>query len=63
MEQDRWLDLVIELQSLAQAGLTYGKDVYDRERYLRIREIAAELLAGGTALPVDTAFRKTAPVS
>ena len=44
MEQDRWLDLVIELQSLAQAGLTYGKDVYDRERYLRIREIAAELL-------------------
>lgn len=54
MEQDRWLDLVIELQSLAQAGLTYGKDVYDRERYLRIREIAAELLAGGTALPVET---------
>ena len=54
MEQERWLDLVIELQSLAQAGLTYGKDVYDRERYLRIREIAAELLAGGTALPVET---------
>ena len=23
-----WLDLIIELQSLAQAGLTYGKDIY-----------------------------------
>ena len=26
-----WLDLIIELQSLAQAGLTYGKDIYDKE--------------------------------
>lgn len=30
---DKWLDWVIELQSIAQAGLTYGKDVYDKERY------------------------------
>ena len=37
-----WLNWAVELQSLAQAGLTYGKDVYDRERYERIREIAAE---------------------
>ena len=28
-----WLNWAVELQSLAQAGLTYGKDVYDRERY------------------------------
>lgn len=40
-----WLSWAIELQSLAQAGLTYGKDVYDRERYERIREISAEMLA------------------
>ena len=28
----KWIDYIIELQSLAQAGLTYGKDVYDQER-------------------------------
>ena len=32
MEEKLWLNWAIELQSLAQAGLTYGKEVYDRER-------------------------------
>ncbi len=27
-KNEKWLDWAIELQSLAQAGLTYGKDVY-----------------------------------
>ena len=48
-----WLDLIIELQSLAQAGLTYGKDVYDQERYRRIREISAEMLSAITELPTE----------
>ena len=43
----------MELQSLAQAGLTYGRDAYDRERYERIREIAAEMVAHQTQLPVE----------
>ena len=43
----------MELQSLAQAGLTYGHDVYDLERYTRIREIAAEMMAEKTELPVE----------
>ena len=30
-KNEKWLEWAIELQSLAQAGLTYGKDVYDRE--------------------------------
>ena len=51
---DRWLDWIVELQSLAQAGLTYGKDVYDLERYSRIREIAAQMLGDLSALPVET---------
>ena len=40
-------------RSLAQAGLFYGKDVFDRERYQRIRDIAAEMLAERTALPLE----------
>lgn len=54
MEEKKWLDWAIELQSLAQAGLTYGKDIYDRERYERIREIAAEIISHKTEIPVGT---------
>lgn len=41
----RWLDLAKELQSIAQAGLTYSKDVYDLERFERIREISVEIMS------------------
>lgn len=30
---DKWLDFAIRIQSIAQAGLQYGKDKYDKERY------------------------------
>ncbi len=48
-----WLNTAIELQSLAQAGLTYGKDVYDKERYERIREISAEMVANMSQMPLQ----------
>lgn len=54
MEEKLWLNWAIELQSLAQAGLTYGKDVYDRERYERIRKISAEIIAHKSEIPVET---------
>ena len=41
------------MQSLAQAGLTYGKDIYDKERYERIREISAEMLSHMSDVPVE----------
>ncbi len=54
MEQNtRWLDWAMELQSLAQAGLTYSKDEYDLERYQRIREISAEMLSHITDVPLE----------
>lgn len=53
-KQDIWLRWAMELQSLAQAGLFYGKDVFDRERYTRIREISAEMLAHMSAVPLET---------
>ena len=49
-----WLKWAMELQSLAQAGLFYGKDVFDRERYTRIREISAEMLSHMAHIPVET---------
>lgn len=39
---EKWLEWAVALQSIAQAGLFYGKDVYDKERYGQIRAIAAE---------------------
>ena len=50
---NRWLEWGIELQSLAQAGLTYGKDIFDRERYERIREISAEILGELSDTPLE----------
>lgn len=53
MDQNRWLDWAVELQSLAQAGLHYGKDPFDRERYERIRTIAAEMVGSRSDMPVE----------
>ena len=36
----KWLEWAKELQFLAQAGLTYTKDDFDKERFERIRTIA-----------------------
>ena len=46
-----WTDYIAELQSIAQAGLYYGKDRFDLERYQRLREISAELLSLYSGIP------------
>ena len=51
--EDQILEWAKELQSIAQAGLFYGRDVFDRERYQRIREIAAQMLSMRADLPMD----------
>lgn len=53
-KNDKLLSWATELQSLAQAGLTYGKDKYDIERYQRIRDISAEIIAE----KADVSFEK-----
>lgn len=50
---DKVLDWAVRLQSIAQAGLTYGKDAYDKERYTQLRELAAEMLAERTGLSAE----------
>jgi len=39
--------------TIAQAGLTYARDPYDLARYRELREIAAEMTAAATQLPLD----------
>lgn len=50
---DQFTDWATELQSLAQAGLHYGHDIFDRERYHRIREIAGQMMMAKTGLPQE----------
>ncbi len=46
--QPTWLDWAIRLQALAQDGLAYAENPFDRERYLAVQRIAAEMLAHGS---------------
>lgn len=50
---EKWLKWAIEIQSLAQTGLTYTNNVYDIERYERLREISAEMIAEKSNLSLD----------
>jgi ADP-ribose pyrophosphatase YjhB (NUDIX family) len=46
--EPEWLRWARELQAIAQIGLTYAtENHFDRERYGRVREIAAEIMAAG----------------
>jgi ADP-ribose pyrophosphatase YjhB (NUDIX family) len=48
-EEPRWLRLAREMSAMAQTGLAFSKDPYDRLRYERLRELSAEMLAQGSA--------------
>lgn len=50
----RWLEWAVEIQFLAQAGITYTKDSYDLERFERLRDIAAEIMSARSGLDMDT---------
>lgn len=48
MSEPSWLLIGRELRAIAQTGLTFSKDPFDRQRFERIRELAASLLAEGS---------------
>ena len=50
---EKWLKWIIEIQSIAQAGLTYTDNVYDIERYERLREISTLMMSEKSGLNLD----------
>jgi ADP-ribose pyrophosphatase YjhB (NUDIX family) len=44
----QWLSIARELRAIAQTGLTFTTDRFDRQRYERVRELAASMLALGS---------------
>ena len=51
--EPQWLDWGKRLQALAQTGLTFAQNEFDRERYASVQRVAAEILARGSGLSTD----------
>lgn len=49
----RWLEWAREIQALAQTGYHYSENEYQRERYHRLTEIAAEIISEHSDLQFD----------
>jgi ADP-ribose pyrophosphatase YjhB (NUDIX family) len=49
----RWLEWAREIQALSQAGSHYAEDNYQRERYARLSEIAAEIISTHSDLQLE----------
>jgi ADP-ribose pyrophosphatase YjhB (NUDIX family) len=47
-DEPHWLRMARELRAIAQTGLTFSVDRFDRQRYERLRELAASMLAEGS---------------
>jgi ADP-ribose pyrophosphatase YjhB (NUDIX family) len=50
----KWLGWVWEIFSLSQSGLTYSGNQYDIERYKRLQEITAEIIANQSEISSET---------
>ena len=46
--EPKWLEWAKQLQSIAQAGLTYSKDVYDLERFELLINLSVEMMSQHT---------------
>ena len=53
MEDPGWLAWTRELQAIAQSGLAFTRDPYDRERYESLRALASRIMAAHSAMPAD----------
>ena len=50
----KWLGWAQEIFSLSQSGLTYSGNQYDIERYKRLQEITAEIIASQSEISKET---------
>jgi ADP-ribose pyrophosphatase YjhB (NUDIX family) len=50
----KWLDWAEEIFSLSQSGITYSGNQYDIERYKRLQEITAEIIASQSEISKET---------
>jgi ADP-ribose pyrophosphatase YjhB (NUDIX family) len=53
----RWLEWAREIQAIAQTGYHYSENDFQRERYQRLAEIAAEIISEHSALAYEPLVR------
>lgn len=53
MTDPRWLEWARRVAAIAQNGLTYTEGPFDRERYLELRRIAAEMMGAYSDTPPE----------
>jgi ADP-ribose pyrophosphatase YjhB (NUDIX family) len=49
----KWMDWAREIFSLSQSGITYSGNPYDIERYKRLQEITAEIIASESEISAE----------
>ncbi len=53
-KHSRWIEWAQEIFSMSQAGLTYSQNPFDIERYKRLQEITAEMIASQSELEKES---------
>ena len=53
-KQEKQLNLIKRIKSLADAGLVYSENKYDEERYTELREISLELLSDISSQEIES---------
>ena len=53
-QSPRWLEWAQEIYSLSQSGITYSGNQYDIDRYRRLQEITAEMIASQSDMPKES---------
>src|SRR5215216_972243 len=49
----KWMEWAQEIFSLSQSGLTYSGNEYDIERYKRLQQITAEMIASQSEMEME----------
>ena len=55
-QSPKWLEWAREIFSLSQSGITYSGNQYDIERYKRLQEITAEMIASHSEVEKESAL-------
>jgi ADP-ribose pyrophosphatase YjhB (NUDIX family) len=53
-QSPKWLEWAREIFSLSQSGITYSGNQYDIDRYRRLQEITAEMIASQSDMPKES---------
>jgi ADP-ribose pyrophosphatase YjhB (NUDIX family) len=53
-QSPKWMEWAREIFSLSQSGITYSGNQYDIDRYRRLQEITAEMIASQSEMPKES---------